>query len=87
MLDGETGPVRDAVLLNAAAALVALDAGAAGSLIEQLRGALRGPPSRSTPARPRGHAPLDRPTAGAARLRPPHRSGLAASSNETVGSG
>jgi anthranilate phosphoribosyltransferase len=26
VLDGQTGPVRDAVLLNAAAALVALDA-------------------------------------------------------------
>ncbi|MFJ9705366.1 anthranilate phosphoribosyltransferase [Streptomyces sp. NPDC101234] len=36
LLDGETGPVRDAVLLNSAAALVALDPGA-GTLAEQLR--------------------------------------------------
>ncbi|MEV7385120.1 anthranilate phosphoribosyltransferase [Streptomyces sp. NPDC091215] len=36
LLDGETGPVRDAVLLNSAAALVALDPGT-GSLAEQLR--------------------------------------------------
>ncbi|MEV7723803.1 anthranilate phosphoribosyltransferase [Streptomyces sp. NPDC087917] len=35
LLAGETGPVRDAVLLNSAAALVALDPGA-GSLEEQL---------------------------------------------------
>ncbi|MFD5401929.1 anthranilate phosphoribosyltransferase [Streptomyces griseorubiginosus] len=36
LLDGETGPVRDAVLLNSAAALVALDPGT-GTLAEQLR--------------------------------------------------
>lgn len=36
LLDGEQGPVRDAVLLNSAAALVALDPGT-GSLAEQLR--------------------------------------------------
>ena len=36
LLDGETGPVRDAVLLNSAAALVALDPGS-GTLAEQLR--------------------------------------------------
>ncbi|MFD5702376.1 anthranilate phosphoribosyltransferase [Streptomyces lasiicapitis] len=36
LLDGETGPVRDAVLLNAAAALVALSPGG-GSLAEQIR--------------------------------------------------
>ncbi|GHE50960.1 anthranilate phosphoribosyltransferase 1 [Streptomyces longispororuber] len=36
LLDGETGPVRDAVLLNAAAALVALEPGE-GPLAEQLR--------------------------------------------------
>ncbi|MER6539491.1 anthranilate phosphoribosyltransferase [Streptomyces sp. 900105755] len=36
LLDGEQGPVRDAVLLNSAAALVALDPGA-GTLPEQLR--------------------------------------------------
>ncbi|MFK0153874.1 anthranilate phosphoribosyltransferase [Streptomyces sp. NPDC090499] len=36
LLDGEQGPVRDAVLLNSAAALVALDPGA-GALAEQLR--------------------------------------------------
>ncbi|MEU5309678.1 anthranilate phosphoribosyltransferase [Streptomyces sp. NPDC021562] len=35
LLDGETGPVRDAVLLNSAAALVALDPGP-GTLPEQL---------------------------------------------------
>ena len=36
LLDGEQGPVRDAVLLNSAAALVALDPGP-GSLAEQIR--------------------------------------------------
>ena len=36
LLDGESGPVRDAVLLNSAAALVALDPGT-GTLAEQLR--------------------------------------------------
>ncbi|MDT9687995.1 anthranilate phosphoribosyltransferase [Streptomyces sp. P9(2023)] len=36
LLAGETGPVRDAVLLNSAAALVALDPGE-GTLAEQLR--------------------------------------------------
>lgn len=36
LLDGETGPVRDAVLLNSAAALVALDP-TGGPLAEQLR--------------------------------------------------
>ncbi|MEV0114816.1 anthranilate phosphoribosyltransferase [Streptomyces sp. NPDC050844] len=36
LLDGETGPVRDAVLLNSAAALVALSPGE-GSLVEQIR--------------------------------------------------
>jgi anthranilate phosphoribosyltransferase len=35
LLDGETGPVRDAVLLNSAAALVALDPGP-GSLVTQI---------------------------------------------------
>ncbi|MEU6146701.1 anthranilate phosphoribosyltransferase [Streptomyces sp. NPDC047081] len=35
LLDGETGPVRDAVLLNSAAALVALDPGP-GTLAEQI---------------------------------------------------
>ena len=39
-LAGETGPVRDAVLLNAAAALVALEPGS-GPLAEQLRDGLR----------------------------------------------
>jgi anthranilate phosphoribosyltransferase len=38
-LDGEAGPVRDAVLLNAAAALVALEPGD-GSLAEQLGAAI-----------------------------------------------
>ncbi|MFI1535629.1 anthranilate phosphoribosyltransferase [Streptomyces anandii] len=37
LLDGEPGPVRDAVLLNSAAALVALDPGP-GTLAEQIRG-------------------------------------------------
>jgi anthranilate phosphoribosyltransferase len=36
LLDGEQGPVRDAVLLNSAAALVALDPGS-GTLAEQIR--------------------------------------------------
>jgi anthranilate phosphoribosyltransferase len=36
LLDGERGPVRDAVLLNSAAALVALEPGS-GTLAEQLR--------------------------------------------------
>ncbi|MGW0829853.1 anthranilate phosphoribosyltransferase [Streptomyces prunicolor] len=36
LLDGETGPVRDAVLLNSAAALVALEAGD-GPLADQIR--------------------------------------------------
>jgi len=36
ILDGETGPVRDAVLLNAAAGLVAFDQYAEGSLEERL---------------------------------------------------
>ena len=39
LLDGETGPVRDAVLLNSAAALVALDPGE-GTLSEQLAGGI-----------------------------------------------
>ena len=39
-LAGETGPVRDAVLLNAAAALVALEPDPAGSLTDALRSAL-----------------------------------------------
>ena len=36
LLDGETGPVRDAVLLNSAAALVALEAGD-GPLVDRIR--------------------------------------------------
>ncbi|WP_165985655.1 anthranilate phosphoribosyltransferase [Streptomyces sp. YIM 98790] len=36
LLDGERGPVRDAVLLNAAAALVALDGQGSGPLAERL---------------------------------------------------
>ncbi|MBD0708444.1 MULTISPECIES: anthranilate phosphoribosyltransferase [unclassified Streptomyces] len=39
LLAGETGPVRDAVLLNSAAALTALDPGS-GSLAEQIRGGM-----------------------------------------------
>ncbi|MEU7060525.1 anthranilate phosphoribosyltransferase [Streptomyces sp. NPDC046197] len=40
LLDGETGPVRDAVLLNSAAALVALEPGS-GTLAEQLRAGMQ----------------------------------------------
>lgn len=40
VLAGEPGPVRDAVLMNAAAALVAYDGPAAGPVAGQLRGAL-----------------------------------------------
>ncbi|MYR60187.1 anthranilate phosphoribosyltransferase, partial [Streptomyces sp. SID625] len=36
LLDGEHGPVRDAVLLNSAAALVALEPGS-GTLAERIR--------------------------------------------------
>ncbi|MEU0597543.1 anthranilate phosphoribosyltransferase [Streptomyces sp. NPDC006393] len=39
LLDGEHGPVRDAVLLNSAAALVALEPGS-GTLVEQIRAAM-----------------------------------------------
>jgi anthranilate phosphoribosyltransferase len=39
-LGGETGPVRDAVLLNAAAALVALDGVTAAPVTDQIRPAL-----------------------------------------------
>jgi len=41
VLAGDKGPVRDAVLLNAAAALVALDSSADGTLPERLSAALR----------------------------------------------
>lgn len=41
VLAGERGPVRDAVLLNAAAALVALDPSADGTLTERLQRGLR----------------------------------------------
>jgi anthranilate phosphoribosyltransferase len=40
LLDGETGPVRDAVVLNAAAALVALDGPTAAPVSDQLMAAL-----------------------------------------------
>ncbi|MFT4166641.1 MAG: anthranilate phosphoribosyltransferase [Microlunatus sp.] len=40
LLDGKSGPVRDVVLLNAAAALVAYDGPVAGELVAQLAGAL-----------------------------------------------
>jgi anthranilate phosphoribosyltransferase len=40
LLDGETGPVRDAVLLNAAAAIVAADGAAPGPVTAQLAAAL-----------------------------------------------
>jgi anthranilate phosphoribosyltransferase len=39
VLDGKVGPVRDAVLLNAAAGLVAFDLQADGSLLERMRSA------------------------------------------------
>ncbi|MGH3313018.1 MAG: anthranilate phosphoribosyltransferase [Streptomyces sp.] len=54
LLDGEHGPVRDAVLLNSAAALVALDPGE-GSLAEQI-----------APAMERAAASVDSGAAGAA---------------------
>ena len=37
VLEGQTGPVRDAVVLNAAAGLVALEPTATGSLLERMR--------------------------------------------------
>ncbi len=40
VLAGEPGPVRDAVVLNAAAGLVALDEAAEGSLVERIRSAM-----------------------------------------------
>jgi anthranilate phosphoribosyltransferase len=40
LLDGETGPVRDAVLLNAAAAIIAFDGAGPGPVTEQLAAAL-----------------------------------------------
>ena len=40
LLDGRTGPVRDIVTLNAAAALVAYDGPIADDLEDQLAGAL-----------------------------------------------
>lgn len=39
VLDGKTGPVRDAVLLNAAAGLVSVDMNAEGDLLERMRAA------------------------------------------------
>lgn len=39
VLDGKTGPVRDAVLLNAAAGLVSVDLNADGDLLERMRAA------------------------------------------------
>ncbi|MDJ0357463.1 anthranilate phosphoribosyltransferase [Paenarthrobacter sp. PH39-S1] len=41
VLAGEKGPVRDAVVLNAAAGLVAVNRSAQGSLLERLRASLR----------------------------------------------
>ncbi len=55
LLDGEAGPVRDAVLLNAAAALVALDGPTAEAVTNQLAAAL-----------PRAAESLDSGAAGAA---------------------
>jgi anthranilate phosphoribosyltransferase len=40
LLDGETGPIRDSVLLNAAAALVAVDGPTSAPVADQLRAAL-----------------------------------------------
>jgi anthranilate phosphoribosyltransferase len=40
LLDGETGPIRDSVLLNAAAALVAVDGPSPAPVTDQLRAAL-----------------------------------------------
>ena len=40
VLAGEAGPVRDAVVLNAAAGLVALDEGSEGGLVERVRSAM-----------------------------------------------
>ncbi len=37
ILDGKQGPVRDAVLLNAAAGLVSIDLDADGSLVDRMR--------------------------------------------------
>ncbi|MFP3580292.1 anthranilate phosphoribosyltransferase [Arthrobacter sp. SIMBA_036] len=39
VLDGKTGPIRDAVLLNAAAGLVAVDLKSEGSLVDRMRAA------------------------------------------------
>jgi anthranilate phosphoribosyltransferase len=55
LLDGEQGPVRDAVLLNAAAALVALDGPAGSPVTQQLAGAI-----------PRAAESLDSGAAGSA---------------------
>ncbi|MFE2438846.1 hypothetical protein ACFXA8_29880, partial [Streptomyces sp. NPDC059409] len=53
LLAGETGPVRDAVLLNSAAALVALEPGP-GPLAEQIRAGMdRAAESIDTGAAPR----------------------------------
>jgi anthranilate phosphoribosyltransferase len=40
LLDGETGPIRDSVLLNAAAALVAIDGASSAPIADQLGAAL-----------------------------------------------
>ncbi|MBV9487947.1 MAG: anthranilate phosphoribosyltransferase [Frankiaceae bacterium] len=55
LLEGETGPVRDAVVLNAAAALVALDGPTSAPVTEQLAAAV-----------PRAAAALDSGAAGQA---------------------
>ena len=52
ILDGERGPVRDAVLLNAAAALAVYDQPAARRSRTPCRRPSRGPARRSTPVRP-----------------------------------
>ena len=71
LLAGATGPVRDAVLVNAAAALVAQD-GTGGGTTAELATALRGGLDRATQSLDSGAAAavLDRWLALAARLHP-----------------
>ena len=53
LVGGAPGPVREAVLLNAAGALVAFD-GPPAHLATRSRRRWNGPPRPSTPARPSG---------------------------------
>ena len=50
LLDGERGPVRDAVVLNAAAGVVAYEGPSADGLVDQLGAAIRAARLRSTAA-------------------------------------